>query len=166
MKRVLLITILFFSFSCSSTHSTRTEQTIFNKVTAAMSSGTADDLSELEYDKILKFISSGKGRWIDLYPHLNKKPFLGMTSFQEGLNISMAYALAENPSAVFKFVNEDNIDHICGIPFIEPTHDEINEYYEKVRAKMMAVRAGSSWGNKCLFTLDRMVTSVIASSNQ
>lgn len=165
MKWIPFTMALFFPLSGHSNNESIKDQFILNKAIYAINSRDSSNISEDEYDKILELISGGDARWVDLYPKLNKQPFLGMTSFQEGLNISMAYALTENPSKVLAFVNEDNVNYICGIPFIEPTQGEINTYYKKAKTKIMAVSDKVFWKNKCLFTLDRMAKNGIASSN-
>lgn len=166
MKWIPFIVALFFPLSSHSGNESITDQVIFNKVTGAINSEDSSNISEREYDQISRLISSGDARWINLYPKLTKQPFLGMTAFQEGLNVSMAYALTKNPSDVLKFVNEGNVDDICGIPFIEPTQREVIAYYEKAKTKIIAVSGKALWKNKCLLILEKMATSVITSSNQ
>lgn len=67
----------------------------------------------------------------------------------------MAYALAENPAEVLKFVDINNVDGIRGAPFIEPTQQELNSYFIKARAALMATSAQAIWKYRCLMTLDR-----------
>ncbi|MDU4092716.1 MAG: hypothetical protein E7H57_05510 [Pantoea sp.] len=157
---------LFFSSPCFSDTSYLKEQRIYNKVTTAISTGNSKVISENEYEDISGYISEGQQRWINLYPKLNKKPFLRVTYFQEGLDISMAYALSENPSEVLKFVNERNVNFICGIPFIEPTQDEIKKYYSKTRAAIMSVNSDTIWKDKCLNTMDKVIASDISSAEE
>ncbi|QCT18555.1 hypothetical protein FEM41_02295 [Jejubacter calystegiae] len=157
MKRVI-ITSLFFLISACSPHKVHTsEQLLLEKVQTAIKTQNADPLSERDYDRISFYISEGKNHWIDLYPRLNKKPFLGMTSFQEGLNISMAYALSENPEETLKFIDGSNVGEICGVPFIEPTDDEIQAYYVKTRTALITHGTSRQWGKKCLSVLEDTV---------
>ncbi|QEW34409.1 hypothetical protein D0N50_13790 [Erwinia billingiae] len=78
-----------------------------------------------------------------------------MTSLQEGLNISMAYALPENPSEVLKFVDELNIGAICGAPFIEPTQDEMDKYFSKTNAALNRLTSEEYWRKRCLLELNK-----------
>lgn len=80
-----------------------------------------------------------------------------MTYFQEGLTISMAYALPDHPSEVLKFVDENNVNSICGMPFIEPTGDEINKYYLKARTATMAANPDIPWKKRCLSIMDNIM---------
>lgn len=67
----------------------------------------------------------------------------------------MAYALAENPTEVLRFVSAGNIHSICGMPFIEPESYQLNAYYSKARAAIMAVTADLARRDRCLSTLDQ-----------
>ena len=154
MKWIHIFLLLLF-FSCYSNANPNRESVVFGKVSEAIKNKNNANILYNDYDDIFRYISKGGGRWINLYPKLKKEPFLGITFFQEGLNIAMAYALSEKPLEVMKFIDENNIEFICGIPFIEPTQDEINEYYSKTRLAILAVRSTSSWKDRCLFTLDK-----------
>ncbi|WP_395490399.1 hypothetical protein ACG1VR_05435 [Cedecea davisae] len=153
MKKHIPTALLFIVSSCTSNNVNPTEQVLFNKVVFAIKSGDIKKLSEPDYDDVSTYLSNGEARWVELYPKLNKEPFLGITSFQEGLNIAMAYALSVNPSEILKFVNSSNVDYICGIPFIEPTQDEIDSYYLKASAALKKLTSESHWKEKCLSTL-------------
>jgi hypothetical protein len=71
----------------------------------------------------------------------------------------MASALPENPSAVIRFVNETNVEFICGIPFIEPTPTEVEVYYVKASAALKDLISGGPWKKRCLFTLKKAVAT-------
>jgi len=156
MKWIYAILFILF-FPCFSNASLNRESVVFEKVGAAIKNKNSVNISDDEYDDVSRYMSEGGNRWVDLYPELKKEPFLGVASFQEGLDISMAYALSKNPSEVLKFVDKSNVELICGVPFIEPTQDEINEYYLKARLAILAVRTPSFWKDKCLFTLDKVM---------
>lgn len=157
MKSIPFILVLLFISACSSGISDTEEQAVYWKVTSAINNQDSSNLSESDYDHISDYISDGRTRWIALYPKLNKEPFLGMTSFQEGLTISMAYALPGNPSEVLKFVDENNVNSICGMPFIEPVGGEINKYYLKARTAIMAVNPGIPWKKRCLSIMESIM---------
>ena len=156
--------VLFFS--CYSNANSNRESVVFGKVGEAIKKENNASISDDDYDDISRYISNGEKRWIDLYSDLRKEPFLGVTSLQEGLNISMAYALSKNPSEVLKFVDKSNIEFICGVPFIELTQDEINEYYSKTRLAILAVNSTSFWQDRCLFTLDKVMSGAAMSEKK
>jgi len=153
MRWKIIITLTLFLVSCSSDYDTLREKILFNKVSAALKNHDAKDLSDSDYDNIAAFIAQGKTRWIRLYPMLNKAPFLGATFFQEGLHIVMAYALPRNPNEVLKFVDDKNIDDICGAPFIEPTHNEMRDYFAETRTALNNASSAGRWKAPCLMRL-------------
>lgn len=151
-----------FAAGCTFNKGYASEHLLFEKIQNAIHLNNSANISDSEYEDLLSYISEGKERWIDLYPDLNNAPFLGMTFFQEGLNVSMAYALPENPAEVLKFVDENNISSVCGAPFIEPAVDEINAYYLKARAAITALSSDIRWKARCLATLNRVMAKDIA----
>lgn len=155
MKWLTIIFCLSLLSSCSANSHDDKEQVTYKNIKMAIQRNNSNDITLPEYDDVLNYISKGKSQWISLYPELIKPPFLGVAYFQEGLNISMAYALAENPAEVLKFVDINNVDGICGAPFIEPTQQELNSYFIKARAALMATSAQAIWKYRCLMTLDR-----------
>lgn len=151
---VIIIFLLPLAMYAANSHDDK-EQATYKKIKMAIHENNSNAISLSEYDDVLNYISEGKSQWISLYLELKKPPFLGVTSFQEGLNISMACVLAENPAEVLKFVDINNVDGICGAPFIEPTQQELNSYFIKARAALMATSAQAIWKYRCLMTLDR-----------
>lgn len=149
-----LIFIIIFTASCSSNNPKYTEQRLFDKVLAASDTHDATALTETDYDNVSGYISQGESRWIALYPRLSQAPFPGVTAFQEGLPVSMAYALSANPAAVIKFLNNTNITLICGMPFIEPTPDEIADYFIKTRRALEKLASGGDEQQRCLTRLN------------
>ncbi|WP_313570168.1 hypothetical protein [Pantoea piersonii] len=155
MKWLALIILLLSLSQCVANSHDDKEQIAYKKIKMPFQRNNSNDITLSEYDDALNHISEGKPQWINFYPELIKPPFLGVASFQEGLNISMAYALAENPEEVLKFVDINNVDYICGAPFIEPTQQELNSYFIKARAALMATSAQAIWKYRCLMTLVR-----------
>lgn len=158
MKPFIITILSLFILSCSSNYFSFTEENLFDKVFAASESKDSNNLSDSDLEQILLYISKGKVRWIDLYKVLSKEPFLSVAFFQEGLKISMAYALPERPSEVLKFVDESNIKFICGIPFIEPSQSEVNSYYLKTTTALKNTTFNEHWKNKCLTTLNETMS--------
>lgn len=155
MKWVYMIIMTLVCISCSSGHFTSPEKILFDKVVAASKYNDGNGLSEDEYDQISDYIAQGKTRWIALYPTLKRAPFLGITSLQEGVDIAMAYALPENPNAVLNFVNDENVNYICGVPFIEPDINEINSYFHRTRKALSELKSATPWKEKCMLNLRR-----------
>ena len=155
MKWLVNIILLLPLAMCAANSHDDKEQVTYRKIKMAIHENNSNHIALSEYDDVLNYISEGKSQWISLYPELIKPPFLGVASFQAGLNISMAYALAENPAEVLKFVDINNVDGICGAPFIEPTQQELNSYFIKARAALVATSAQAIWKYRCLMTLDR-----------
>lgn len=155
MKWLVLIILLLPLAMCAANPHDDKEPIVYKKIKMAIQRNNSNDITLSEYDDVLNYISKGKSQWINSYPELIKPPFLGVASFQEGLNISLAYALAENPAEVLRFVEINNVDYICGAPFIEPTQQELNSYFIKARAALMATSAQAIWKYRCLMTLDR-----------
>lgn len=160
MMRLAATLLIILSVACTSIQTRPSELVLFDKIITASKTNDINALSENEYDRLVEYISEGKTRWIELYPILKKQPFLGITSLQEGLNISMAYALPENPAVVLRFINDTNINDICGIPFIEPTHQEIEDYYLKTQTGLKNLILQSPVKNKCLYTLTRIMKKI------
>jgi hypothetical protein len=159
MKWLLIITFTLISLSCSSNNLKSAERLLYDKVIIASKTNDSNNLSDVDYDQISEYISQGKSRWIELYPILNRSPFLGATSFQEGLNISMAYALPKNPLKILKFVDKNNVGYICGAPFIEPTQDEVDDYFSQASMALKNLSPGGQWKNECIFNLNKSVAN-------
>ncbi|MEJ5111831.1 hypothetical protein [Erwinia billingiae] len=155
MKWLIILIFTLLTVSCSSFGAKKAENNLFNKVMMASQKEDIQSLSDVDYDQISHYISWGDARWVSLYPKLRRSPFLGITSLQEGLNISMAYALPENPSEVLKFVDELNIGAICGAPFIEPTQDEMDKYFSKTSAALKRLSSEEYWKKRCLLELNK-----------
>lgn len=155
MKWLIIVILTLFSVSCSSESVKFLEQRLSDKVIAASHNNDSSSLSDTDFDRITEYLSQGRTRWIEFYPILNKSPFLGATSFQEGLDIAMASALPENPEAVMKYVNQDNVNKLCGMPFIEPTPDERETYFLKTRAALIKLTSQRDRKKSCLAVLEK-----------
>ncbi|WP_288475284.1 hypothetical protein [uncultured Pantoea sp.] len=154
MKGLIILLLTLLSSSCSSEKVLSTAPYLSDKVRMASESNDSSTLSDDDYDQITAYLSQGRWRWIAFYPILKQSPFLGATSFQEGLDIAMAYALPENPEMVLKFVNQSNVNKLCNMPFIEPTPDERERYFLQTRAALNRLTTRKEWGEKCLAVLE------------
>jgi len=154
MKRVIIVVLTLLSLSCSSENVTSAEQRLSDKVLTASGNNDSTLLLEADYDQITEYLSQGRTRWIELYPILKQSPFSDVTSFQEGVDIAMAYALPENPEVIIKFVTLSNVDKLCGIPFIEPTPDETEAYFLQTRAALNRLTFGGAERKRCLAVLE------------
>lgn len=158
MKWPFVVAIALFSLMCSSAEIKSSEEILADKVLTASGSNDSTQLSEKDYEQITAYLSEGRAYWIGLYPVLTRSPFLGQTSFQEGLNIAMAYALPANPAKVLMFLNEENVNAICGVPFIEPAPDEVLLYVAKSTAALSKLNSGVYWKERCMTVLNAAVT--------
>ncbi|MDQ1212469.1 hypothetical protein [Pantoea anthophila] len=158
MKWPFVVAIALFSLMCSSAEIKSSEEILADKVLTASRSNDSTQLSEKDYEQITVYLSEGYAYWIGLYPVLTRSPFLGQTSFQEGLNIAMAYALPANPAKVLMFLNEENVNAICGVPFIEPARDEVLLYVAKSTAALSKLNSGGDWKERCMTVLNAAVT--------
>ncbi|WP_208952528.1 hypothetical protein [Rahnella sp. ChDrAdgB13] len=149
---LLLGSALSFS-ACS----TSLNDHLYAKVENAIKTQDRSAISDVEYDQISENIQRGNSKWIALYPKLSSEPFLGVTAFQEGLDIDLAFALPENADDTLKQVTTNNIDQVCSMPFIEPTRNSIYRYYERTHAALMKIGAP---GQKCLSVLDTEMQSL------
>ena len=154
----MIKTIIFLCLAliCSCSHSKEeSEDRLYGNVLSAIDNMKASNLSYADFDNILEYISTGEARWLVLYPKLRKEPFLGMTYFQEGLDISMSYALENNAYETLKYINAENFDKICGLPFIEPTDEEIKTHYLKARKSLEKYRIKNDKAAYCLSNLEK-----------
>lgn len=151
MKKFTTALLILLLSACALNSS---EDKLYRKVLMAINEQKTEKISDTDYENILEYLSKGQDRWINLYPALDKEPFLSITYFQEGLHISMAEALINNATGTLQYLNKDNIEHICGIPFIEPTVEEIDVYYIKARAALKAASAKSGWKELCILQLE------------
>jgi len=137
--------------------------TLYIKVLKAISTQNSHLLTDDQYDEISENIQRGDRHWVALYPKLSVEPFLGVTSFQEGLDTDLALALPINTDEVLKQVTPVNIGQVCSMPFIEPTRDSIYRYYDLTRAALVKVGLPSQ---KCLSILDASMQSIKAHDSQ
>ena len=155
--------IMIFALILASCQTVSGEDALYSKVLTASHYHDSKGLSDSDYDKIGELIAQGETRWIRLYPVLSKSPFLGMTSFQESLNIVMACALPKNPNEVLKFVDEENIDHICAAPFIEPGRDELRDYFNEIFPTLHKALPEGYWKQSCLLKLRKALADTLPS---
>lgn len=157
MKKLTTALLILLLSACALNSS---EDKLYRKVLLAINEQKTEIFSDTDYENILEYLSKGQDRWINLYPALGKEPFLSITYFQEGLNIAMAEALINNTSGTLQYLNKENIERICGIPFIEPTVEEIDAYYIKARAALKVSSVKSGWKELCILQLENSYSGV------
>lgn len=116
-------------------------------------------LSDAEFDALLAHVDKGHEEWIAMLPAFSKHTD---AYFSEALGISLAEALLHNPEAVLRVA--DNVDsnaplaleHICGVPFIEITRQEVLDYQRKANVSLNSVTQPSLQAKKsaCLNVLN------------
>lgn len=157
MRLLIVMILILFSVSCRSDPLKGEEKGLFDKLIAFKQGEKSEKLSDDDYEQVLIFISQGKEPWVRLYPQLKKEPFSGVAFFQEGIDIAMAEALAENPAIVLEFVNKYNVGFICGMPFIEPSDNEIRDYYAKTTAAIRQLPAQGDGLKICSTVLNKTI---------
>jgi len=94
--------------------------------------------SDQGWDRVLAGIASGEQAWLDLAPMLRP----GTDGHAgEGLSIALSEALQHNAPGVLRLVavgNED--DRVCSILAIEPTDQEVANFYAATIPAVEAVR--------------------------
>lgn len=83
------------------------------------------------FDTVLNEIASGKTAWVRLAPALSEGTDAGNSM---GLSVALAHALPANPAAVLAVLSDDSVMQasvVCGLPFIEPTPQEVTSYLSK-----------------------------------
>jgi len=115
-----------------------------------------------QFDAVLDRISTGNVAWVGLAPALAKGTDAGDS---EGLTVALATALPKNPGAVMAILDDGSIigvNAVCGLPFIEPTHQEANDYLARAIPAVTAVAPSSRVPRRtaCLDALHRAQESV------
>ncbi|QCP54382.1 hypothetical protein FAZ95_36190 [Trinickia violacea] len=83
---------------------------------------------EGKFNAVLDRIASGKAAWVRLAPGLAQGTDAGDST---GLTVALARALPKNPTAVLAALDEGPVigpAAVCGVPFIEPSPQEVHEY--------------------------------------
>jgi hypothetical protein len=153
MNKLIILFYLLISFSVLSSPC---DDVLYNKVLSAISHQNNKLLTDDEYDLVLDRIADGDTQWISLYPQLIKSPFSGVLAFQEGLSVSLAYALPVNPQMVLKFVSSNNIEQVCGMPFFQETDKSLHQYYAKT---IMALTKNNN-ASACLNKLNNAMIKI------
>jgi hypothetical protein len=107
------------------------------------------------FDQVLDDIAAGQSAWIQLAPDLAKGTDAGTS---EGLIVALAHALPKNPKAVLKVLDDGpviNAQAVCGVPFIEPTSEEIAIYLKHAIPAVKAVKKSAPFPSRasCLKAL-------------
>jgi hypothetical protein len=82
---------------------------------------------EPNYDIILNHISSGDEKWLKIASEIG--PYTQDPNFSKGLNVAIAYALLENPTAVLRMRNaDDHFMNACMYPFPQPSETFLHNF--------------------------------------
>src|ERR1700749_1434235 len=86
-----------------------------------------------DYDRIMEKVGEGSDEWLALVPLLGPGADAGAA---EDLPIALAYALPNNPRGVLMILRGKNgfsVDEVCGAPFIEPTREQLQNWFARSR---------------------------------
>jgi hypothetical protein len=89
---------------------------------------------EPNYDTILNHISSGNEAWLKIAAEIGPYANIvyGDSSFGRGMNVAIAYALLENPTAVLRMrTAEDHFMNACMYPFPKPSAAFLHHYQRR-----------------------------------
>ncbi|GAB2869652.1 hypothetical protein GCM10027093_01710 [Paraburkholderia jirisanensis] len=109
------------------------------------------------FGRILDRIAAGQSEWIQLAPRLAKGTDAGNSA---ELTIALAQALPKNPDAVLTVLDGTpitNFDAVCGVPFIEPSPDDVLTYLGSTIAAVKSAQKSVHTNSKaaCLVALER-----------
>lgn len=135
--------------------------TLKERVALASKEGApVNALSDAEFDAFLAHVVKGQTEWINMLPAFSKNTD-GYVA--ESLSISLAEAILHNPTAVLRVADDSglyptlDLDHVCGVPFIEISWQEVRDYQQKANASLATVTAPDVSAKKaaCLNMLNR-----------
>lgn len=106
---------------------------------------------------VLDGIASGDAAWIRLAPALATGTDAGDST---GLSVALAHALPRNPRAVLKVLDDGPVTGalvVCGVPFIEPTQQEVRAYLKRTIPAVKRVKETRTLPQRaaCLEALER-----------
>jgi hypothetical protein len=93
---------------------------------------------EPNYDIILNHISSGSEAWLKIAAEI--APYTNEPNFNRGLNVAIAYALLENPTAVLRMRNaDDHFMNACMYPFPKPSETFLRHFQKRALVALTRV---------------------------
>jgi hypothetical protein len=93
---------------------------------------------EPNYDIILNHVSTGNVAWLKIAAEIS--PFVIDPNFSRGLNVAIAYALLENPSAVLRMRNaNEHFMNACIYPFPQPSAAFLHHFQKQALAALNLV---------------------------
>ena len=114
-------------------------QAFVARVTRDIDPHSAD---EPNYDIILNHIASGQENWLRIAAEIG--PYITDPSFNKGLNVALAYALLENPTAVLRMRGaDDHFTSACMYPFPQPSDTFLHKYQRRAMAALTRVHDAS-----------------------
>ena len=102
---------------------------------------------------VMEGIATGDSLWLEVARNLTFKSAAAEANFA----IALASALPKNPDAVLTFVGrKSRVNDVCGIPFLKPTPEAVNAYYDSAASALARARAPSfaSIALQCAAALD------------
>lgn len=119
-------------------------QAFVARVTRDIDPHSAD---EPNYDIILNHIASGQENWLRIAAEIG--PYTADPSFNKGLNVALAYALLENPTAVLRMRSADeHFMSACMYPFPQPSDTFLHKYQRRAIAALAHVHDASLQAKK------------------
>lgn len=132
MKRHLGYTLAFLVVAAPAFAQPLTPSQVERNIRANGARATVQSLTrKKQFDVVLTRIASGNAAWVRLSPELAKGTDAGDST---GLSVALAKALPKNPRAVLAVLDDGPVagaSVVCGVPFIEPTPSEVNDYLNR-----------------------------------
>jgi hypothetical protein len=167
MKNIAYLGGLLLAWSCISHAATLTPAEISSEIELHGAKAVVQKLySAGLFDQVLDDIAAGQSAWIQLAPGLARGTDAGTS---EGLIIALAHALPNNPKAVLEVLDTGSVisaHAVCGVPFIEPTPQEIAAYLERAIPAVEAVQESTQFPMRedCLQVLLQIKSSIVLHS--
>ncbi len=165
MKRALFYFVALLVGTSSAIAGTPTPGQISQSIHAHGARQTVRSLDQRnQFDTVLDRIASGNAAWIAIAPALAKGTDAGNA---EGLTVALAKALPKNPRSVLAVLNGGPVTDaqaVCGLPFIEPTRQEADDYLARAIPAVTTVASSPRVPQRdaCLDALRRAQDSVRA----
>lgn len=165
MKRTLFSFIALLSGTTLAMAGTPTPEQISQSIHAHGARQTVRSLDQRnQFNAVLDRIATGNAAWVAIAPSLARGTDAGNS---EGLTVALAKALPKNPRPVLAVLNDGPVTDakaVCGLPFIEPTRQEADDYLARAIPAVTAVAPSSRVPRRdaCLDALHRAQDSVRA----
>jgi hypothetical protein len=132
MMRNLLCTLALLLLASSAFAKELMPSQIYRDINLHGARATVQSLDRSgKINTVLTRIASGNSAWVRLAPGLAQGTDAGNST---GLTVALAKALPRNPAAVLAILDKAPLisaGAVCGVPFIEPSAQEVREYLDK-----------------------------------